>query len=137
MVSTDRVEIVVPDATLHKEPSVQTHIQHATRKQPHPGTVDGCKEGGTCLQLALQEPTLRFLREKLGRSTGSVMVVGMEGGGLGMEYAVGAPTLATVIALREDLGEGVGGMAKLVVAMTLGLEGPGVCRKMALLSFTS
>ena len=65
------------------------------------------------------------------------MVVGTDGGGVGMEYAVGASTLTIVRALREAVGEGVGGMAKLVVAMALGLEGPGVCRKMALLSFTS
>ena len=82
-------------------------------------------------------PTLRFLREKLGSCTGSVMVVGKEGGGVVMEFTVGASTLTTVIALREPDGDGDAGMAKLVVAMAPELEKPGVCRKMALLSFTS
>jgi len=78
-------------------------------------------------------PTLRFLREKLGSCTGSVMVVG----GVVMEFTVGASTLTTVIALRELDGDGDAGMAKLVVATAPGLEKPGVCRRMALLSFTS
>ena len=82
-----------------------------------------------------QDPTLRFLLEKLGSCIGSVTVVGTEDRGVGMEYAIGASTLTTVSVLREPEGEGLGGMAKLVVAMAL--VKAGVCRKMALLSFTS